>query len=115
MAGSKLSSFSAEKDLIKEVPANNPFENSNRKPVAENFKQALLSLNISFQGQPTERCVSDRMSILIQERGIIQFKGVRAGVCRPCNTIELTGTSCNFRLCRRVEKVCVDRQLLRYS
>ena len=40
---------------------------------------------------------------------------VRAGVCRPCDTIELTTTSCNFSLCRRVEKVCVDRQLLRYS
>ena len=39
----------------------------------------------------------------------------RAGVCRPCDTIELTATSCNFSLCRRVEKVCVDRQLLRYS
>ena len=38
---------------------------------------------------------------------------VRAGVCRPCDTIELTATSCNFSLCRRVEKV--DRQLLRYS
>ena len=33
----------------------------------------------------------------------------------PCDTIELTATSCNFSLCRRVEKVCVDRQLLRYS
>ena len=32
---------------------------------------------------------------------------LRAGVCRD--------TSCNFSLCRRVEKVCVDRQLLRYS
>ena len=40
---------------------------------------------------------------------------VKAGVCRPCETIELTATSCNFSLCRRVEKVCVDRQLLRYS
>ena len=40
---------------------------------------------------------------------------LRAGVCRPCDTIELTATSCNFSLCRRVEKVCVDRQLLRYS
>ena len=38
-----------------------------------------------------------------------------AGVCRPCDTIELTATSCDFSLCRRVEKVCVDRQLLRYS
>ena len=40
---------------------------------------------------------------------------LKAGVCRPCDTIELTATSCNFSLCRRVEKVCVDRQLLRYS
>ena len=40
---------------------------------------------------------------------------VKAGVCRPCDTIELTATSCNFSLCRRVEKVCVDRQLFRYS
>ena len=41
---------------------------------------------------------------------------VRAGVCRPCDTIELTPTSFNFSLiCRRVEKVCVGRQLLRYS
>ena len=39
---------------------------------------------------------------------------LRAGVCRPCDTIELTATSCNFSLCRRVGKVCVDRQLLRY-
>ena len=31
------------------------------------------------------------------------------------DTIELTATSCSFSLCRRVEKVCVDRQLLRYS
>ena len=40
---------------------------------------------------------------------------VKAGVCRPCDTIELTATSCNFTLCRRVKKVCIDRQLLRYS
>ena len=40
---------------------------------------------------------------------------IMAGVCRPCDTIELTATSCKFSLCRRVEKVCVDRQLLRYS
>ena len=40
---------------------------------------------------------------------------IKAGACRPCDTIELTATSCNFSLCRRVEKVCVDRQLLRYS
>ena len=40
---------------------------------------------------------------------------LRAGVCRPYDTIELMPTSCNFSLCRRVEKVCVDRQLLRYS
>ena len=40
---------------------------------------------------------------------------LRAGVCRLCDTKELTATSCNFSLCRRVEKVCVDRQLLRYS
>ena len=39
----------------------------------------------------------------------------RAGVCRPCDTIELTATSCDFSLCRRVEKVCVNWQLLRYS
>ena len=36
-------------------------------------------------------------------------------VCRPCETIELTATSWNFSFCRRVEKVCVDRQLFRYS
>ena len=35
---------------------------------------------------------------------------LRTGVCRPCDTIELTATSCNFNSCRRVEKV--DRQLL---
>ena len=40
---------------------------------------------------------------------------LRVGVCRPCDMIELTTTSCNFSLCRRVEKVCVDQQLLRYS
>ena len=40
---------------------------------------------------------------------------IRAGVCCPCDTIELTATSCNFSLCRCVEKVCIDRQLLRYS
>ena len=40
---------------------------------------------------------------------------LKAGVCRPCDTIELTATSGNFSLCRRVEKVCVDRQLMRYS
>ena len=40
---------------------------------------------------------------------------LRAGVCRPCGTIELKVTSCNFSLCRRIEKICVDRQLLRYS
>ena len=33
---------------------------------------------------------------------------LRAGVCRPCDTIELTATSCNFSLCRRVEKICLD-------
>ena len=44
-----------------------------------------------------------------------QYSDLRAGVCRPCDTKELTATSCNFSLCRRVEKVCVDRQLLRYS
>ena len=43
------------------------------------------------------------------------YECLRAGVCRPCDTIELTATSCNFSLCRRVEKVCVDLQLLRYS
>ena len=37
---------------------------------------------------------------------------IRAGVCRPCDTIELTATNCNFSLCRRVKKVCADRQLL---
>ena len=42
-------------------------------------------------------------------------KVLKAGVCRPCDTIELTATSCNFSLCRRVEKVCADRQLLRDS
>ena len=40
---------------------------------------------------------------------------LRAGVCRSCDMIELMATCCNFSLCRRVEKVCVDRQLLRYS
>ena len=40
---------------------------------------------------------------------------IRAGVCRPCDMIELTATSCNFRLCRRIEKVRADRQLFRYS
>ena len=35
----------------------------------------------------------------------------KAGVCRPCDTIELTATSCNFSF----EKVCVDWQLLRNS
>ena len=37
----------------------------------------------------------------------------RAGVCHPCDTIELTATSWNFSLCRRVEKVCADWQLFR--
>ena len=41
--------------------------------------------------------------------------GIKAGVFRPCDTIELTATSCNFSSCQRIEKVCVDRQLLRYS
>ena len=40
---------------------------------------------------------------------------IKAGVFCPCDTIKLTATSCYFSLCRRVEKVCVDRQLLRYS
>ena len=40
---------------------------------------------------------------------------LKAGVCRPCDTIAPTATNCNFSLCRRVEKVCVDRQILRYS
>ena len=40
---------------------------------------------------------------------------IRAGVCRPCDTIEPTAISCNFSLCRRVEKLCADRQLFRYS
>ena len=80
MAGSKLFSFSAEKDLIllKEVLANNPFENSNWKPVAEKFKQALSSLNISFQGQPTERCVSDRMSTLMKKFKSEELSSLRA-------------------------------------
>ena len=43
------------------------------------------------------------------------YECLRAGVCRPCDTIELTATSCNFSLCRHVEKVCVDLQLLRCS
>ena len=51
----------------------------------------------------------------INERLKQRIGQLRAGVCRPCDTIELTATSCNFSLCRRVEKVCVDRQLLRYS
>ena len=39
----------------------------------------------------------------------------KGGHMSPLDTIELTATSCNFSLRRRVEKVCVDRQLLRYS
>ena len=40
---------------------------------------------------------------------------LRAGVCRPCHTTELTATSWNFSLCRRVQKVCADWQLFGYS
>ena len=29
---------------------------------------------------------------------LCRFAFVRAGVCRPCDTIELTATSCNFSL-----------------
>ena len=47
--------------------------------------------------------------------GLCFVMKVRAGVCCPCDTIELMATSCKFSLGRRVEKVCVDRQLLRYS
>ena len=56
------------------------------------------------EGLPTGPCPHNRSG-----------DSVRAGVCRPCDTIELTATSWNFSLCRRVEKVCVDRQLFRYS
>ena len=42
-----------------------------------------------------------------------RMRKVKAGVCRSYDTIELTATS--FSLCRRVENVGVDRQLLRYS
>ena len=45
----------------------------------------------------------------------VKKTGVKAGVCRPCDTIELTATSCNFSLWRRIEKAYVDCQLLRYS
>ena len=41
-------------------------------------------------------------------RRVRVFQGLhlfKAGVCRPCDTIELTATSCNFSLCRLVEKV----------
>ena len=43
------------------------------------------------------------------------FSTLRAGVGRPCDTTELMTTSWNFSLCRRVEKVCFDRQLIGYS
>ena len=36
------------------------------------------------------------------------------GLRSPCDMIELT-TSWNFSSCRRVEKVCADRQLFRNS
>ena len=39
---------------------------------------------------------------------------VRPGVCRPFVETELTATSWNFSLCRRVKKVYVDRQLIGY-
>ena len=42
----------------------------------------------------------------------IKYVYTPALICRLCDTIEVTATSCNFSLCRRV---CVDRQLLRYS
>ena len=52
--------------------------------------------------------------VFVCQKGTMPMS-LRAGVCRPCDTIELTATICNFSLYRRVEKVCVDRQLLRYS
>ena len=39
----------------------------------------------------------------------------KASLCCPCVETELTATSWNFRLCRRVKKLCVDRQLIGYS
>ena len=80
MTGSKLFSFSAEKDsiLLKEVLANNPFENSNWEPVTEKLKWALSIMNIRFQGQPTERCVSDRMSTLMKKFKSDELSSLRA-------------------------------------
>ena len=61
------------------------------------------------------KCVNRETFVAWVVHRVLYLGWVRAGVCRPCDTIELTATSCNFSLCRRVEKVCVDRQLLRYS
>ena len=35
----------------------------------------------------------------------------KAGVCRPCDTIELTATSCNFSLCIEIQLIAVVREL----
>ena len=73
----------------------------------------------NVRGHPTEALPIKRLYTSPQERVLDWGEDLgitlRAGVCRPCDTIELTATSCNFSLCRRVEKVCVDRQLFRYS
>ena len=59
--------------------------------------------NISLPTYPeTEEYIRNRL---------IFFLGLRAVVCRPCDTVELTATSCNFSLW----KVSADRQLFRYS
>ena len=41
------------------------------------------------------------MKVIIIHR---DFCSVRAGLCRPCDVIELTATGCNFSLCRRSRK-----------
>ena len=80
MAGPKLFSFSAEKDLIllKEVLANDPYENGNWKMVLEGFKHALVMFNLKYNGQPTERCLSDRMGTLIKKFRSEELASLRA-------------------------------------
>ena len=51
--------------------------------------------------------MSKNSNLLLRFACHISFK---AGVCRPCDTIELTATW-KFSSSRRVEKVCADLQL----
>ena len=75
--------------------------------------------SFSFLGIYLDKYMNRKSPIEYRASKISKSVGIlnrlRAGVCRPCDTIKPTAIICNFSLCRRVEKVCVDRQLLRYS